>query len=248
MLEDGGGLPLSSPQSPADRSESTPRWSVSAEAIVLGRTGGVNQSLVGLLPGSMKFDSTAFSSGAEAFNSNQFRQGFSAGPKIDLTYRGDSGYGVEFSYFNIFDQSATKAIGPTNPLDWLVMKAPGAFWQTQDFPYQAMAWKAATNVHSAAANGRLDLSSRVTILAGFRWLQLKDNLQGTLPPSDRSDPTWKTPPNDYTLLDLVTLPPVGSGGTYPPSGLQARRTTFMGPKSAWMGKYGNLAAFRSMDR
>ncbi|MGO9681307.1 MAG: hypothetical protein ACLPTZ_01605, partial [Beijerinckiaceae bacterium] len=182
----------------------------------MGRTGGVNQSLVGLLPGSMKFDSTAFSSGAEALNSNQFRQGFSAGPKIDLTYRADSGYGVELSYFNIFDQSATKAIGPTNPLDWLVMKAPGTFWQTQDFPYQAMVWKATTNVYSAEANGRLDLSSRVTMLAGFRWLRLNDNLQGMLTPSDRSDPTWKTPPNDYTLLDLVTLPPMGSGGTYPP--------------------------------
>jgi len=215
-LADSEGLLPSSSQRQADPSEIAPRWTVSVGAIVLGRTGGVNQTLVGLLPGSTKFDFTAFSSGAEAFNSNQFWQGFSAGPKIDLTYRGDSGYGVELSYFNIFNQSATKAIGPTNPLDWLVMKAPGAFWQTQDFPYQAMAWKATTNVYSAEANGRLDLSSRVTMLAGFRWLQLNDNLQGTLTPSDRSDPTWKTPPNDYTLLDLVTLPPMGSGGTYPP--------------------------------
>ena len=48
----------------------------------------------------------------EAFNSSQFQQGFSAGPKIDLIYRGDSGYGVELSYFNIFNQSATNATGP----------------------------------------------------------------------------------------------------------------------------------------
>ena len=215
-VADSEGLPRSPSQRQANPSEIAPRWTVSVGAIVLGRTGGVDRTLAGLLPGSTKFDSTAFSSGAEVFNSNQFRPGLSAGPKIDLTYRGDSGYGVELSYFNIFNQSATKAIGPTNPLDWLVMKAPGTFWQTQDFPYQAMVWKATTNVYSAEANGRLDLSSRVTMLAGFRWLRLNDNLQGMLTPSDRSDPTWKTPPNDYTLLDLVTLPPMGSGGTYPP--------------------------------
>ncbi len=62
------------------------------------------------------------------------------------------------------------------------MKAPGAFWQTQDFPYQAMAWKATTNLYSAEANGRLDLSSRVTVLAGFRWLQLNDKLSGHVDP------------------------------------------------------------------
>ena len=84
-----------------------------------------------------------------------------------MTYRDESGFGVEFSYFNIFTQSATKTVGPTgpaNPADWLVMYAPGSFWQTQDFPYQGMAWKDATNLYSAEANGRLDLSPRVTVL------------------------------------------------------------------------------------
>ena len=169
---------------------STPRWTVSAEAIVLGRLGGVNQTLVARVPGVVPFYLTSTAPGTEAFNSNQFQQGFSAGPKMSLTYHGDSGYGAELSYFNIFNQSATKAIGPDSPADWLVMKAPG-FWQTQDFPYQAMAWKSTTNLYNAEANGRLDLSSRVTMLAGFRWLQLNDNLQGTLPPADLTAPTWK---------------------------------------------------------
>ena len=34
---------------------------------------------------------------------------------MSLIYHGDSGYGAELSYFNIFDQSARKAIGPDNP-------------------------------------------------------------------------------------------------------------------------------------
>ena len=148
---------------------------------------------------------------------------FSAGPKIDLIYHGDSGYSAELSYFNIFNQSATKAIGPDNPADWLVMKAPGSFWQTQDFPYQAMAWSATTNLYSAEANGRLALSSRVTVLAGFRWFQLNDNLLGTLTPADRTEPTWKNKLHYFQLQSLSD-----HGGQHHrqeitrPSGIRAR--------------------------
>ena len=119
------------------------------------------------------------------------------------------------SYFNIFNQSATKAIGPDSPADWLVMKAPG-FWQTQDFPYQAMEWKSATNLYNAEANGRLDLSSRVTMLAGFRWLQLNDNLQGTLPPADLTAPTWKQTCVRAGNCDIFHITSGGPAGNYPP--------------------------------
>ena len=194
---------------------STPRWTVSAEAIVLGRLGGVNQTLVARVPGVVPFYLTSTAPGTEAFNSNQFQQGFSAGPKISLIYHGDSGYGAELSYFNIFNQSATKAIGPDSPADWLVMKAPG-FWQTQDFPYQAMEWKSTTNLYNAEANGRLDLSSRVTMLAGFRWLQLNDNLQGTLPPADLTAPTWKQTCVLAGNCDIFHITAGGPAGNYPP--------------------------------
>ena len=122
------------------------------------------------------------------------------------------------------------------------------FWQTQDFPYQAMAWKSTTNLYSAEANGRLDLSSRVTVLAGFRWLQLNDNLQGTLTPADLTAPTWK-----QTCCSVVQLQyfPDHAGWTsrkLPPLlEYAARRTTFMASKSAWMQKCWSLAAFRSAD-
>jgi len=195
---------------------SIPRWTLSAEAIVLGRLGGADQALVGRVPGSVPFDLTSVP-GVEAFNSNQFQPAFSAGPKVDLIYRLEPDYGVEFSYFNIFDQNASKVIGPDSPADWLVMKAPGTFWQTQDFPYQGMAWSAATNLYSAEANGRFDLSSRVTILAGLRWLQLNDNLVGTLTPADLTQPNWKKAAfPGYTLSQVAQLPPDGTAGNYPP--------------------------------
>jgi len=125
---------------------------------------------------------------------------------------------VELLYFNIFNQSATNATGPDTPADWLVMKAPGIFWQTQDFPYQAMAWTDITNLYSAEANGRLALSIRVTVLAGFRWLQLNDTLQGMLSPTDRTAPSWKNGcnPNNCTLIDVAQAAPSGQAGNYPP--------------------------------
>jgi hypothetical protein len=93
-----------------------------------------------------------------------------------------------------------------------VMKSPGTFWQTQDFPYQAMVWKSITNLYNAEANGRLDISSRVTMMAGFRWLQLNDNLQGTLSPDDLTAPTWKSFPS----TDIFNITPGGPPGNYPP--------------------------------
>jgi hypothetical protein len=193
-------------------------WTVSVEPIVLQRIGGSNQTLVERVPGTEPFYRTFTATGPEAFNSNQFHQGFSAGPKIDLTYHGGSGYGAELSYFNIFDQSASNATGPDAPADWLVMKAPGTFWQTQDFPYQAMVWKDVTSLYSAEADGRLALSSRLTVLAGFRWLQLNDTLQGTLSPADRTAPVWKQTcsTSPCTLIDVAQAQPGGPAGSYPP--------------------------------
>lgn len=175
--------------------------------------GGANRTLVSRAPGSVPFLVTAITPGVPTFNSDQFRQGFSAGPKIRLTYHDDSGYGFELSYFNVFSQSGTEAIGPDDPANWLLMRAPGGFWQTQDFPYQAMVWSNSTSLYSAEANMRADLSPRLTALAGFRWLQLNDNLQGSLTPSDRTAPTWKT---TCPFCDLFQITPGGPIGNLPP--------------------------------
>ena len=197
----------------AGQSENTPRWTISIETIVLERSGGANQTLVERVPGTVPFLTTFTTPGVEAFNSNQFQQGFAAGPKLRLLYHDASGYGVEVSYFNVFTQSATTTIGPDSPANWLVMRAPGAFWQTQDFPYQGMTWNSATNLYSAEVNGRRDLSSRVIVLAGVRWLQLNDKLVGTLSPPDLTAPTWK---QTCKFCDIFQVTPGGPAGDYPP--------------------------------
>ena len=92
--------------------------------------------------------------------------GFAAGPKLGLTYHDDSGYGFELSYFDVLGLSAAKAVGPGDQSNWLVMKAPGTFWQTQDYAYQAMAWRDVTSLYSFEANRRLDLSSARDLAGG----------------------------------------------------------------------------------
>uniref|UniRef100_Q07RD8 Uncharacterized protein n=1 Tax=Rhodopseudomonas palustris (strain BisA53) TaxID=316055 RepID=Q07RD8_RHOP5 len=193
--------------SPSNPSKAPPRWIVSAEAIFLARSGAGNRSLVSLVPGDVYWltstgTNTSNYPGVEALNSNQLGQGLAAGPKLGLAYRDPSGYGVELSYFNVLGLKAAKATGPVG--QWLVMKAPGTFWQTQDYAYQSMVWQDDTGLHSLEANARLDISPRLTLLAGVRWLQLRDQLQGTLSPVDLGQPTWKFVLS--RLSDAVPLP------------------------------------------
>ncbi len=203
-------MPLTSLASAA---ETPPRWTLSVEAVILERSGGAHQTLVERVPGTVPFLTTFTTPGTEAFNSDQFRQGMFAGPKLGLMYRDPSGYGIEVSYFNVFTRSASTTNGPDDPADWLVMRAPGLFWQTQDFPYQGMTWSIATNLYSAEINGRLEISRRVTVLAGVRWLELNDKLVGTLSPADLSAPTWK---QSCKFCDLFHVFPGGAPGDYPP--------------------------------
>ena len=123
-------LGLLSAASAAEQMDGTPRWRLSLEAIALVRFGGADRTLVERVPGTVPFNATFTTPGTEAFNSNQFQQGVFAGPKISLLYRSDAATSVEISYFSTASASASSTIGPDSPADWLVMRAPGAFWQT----------------------------------------------------------------------------------------------------------------------
>jgi len=224
---------------------SPPRWTASIEAIVLARTGGVDRTLVARVPGNTQWTATNVA-GVEALNSNQL-DGVSAGPKVGLTWRGDGGLSAEFSYFGIANQGATRTIGPDNPADWLVMRAPGTFWQTQDFAYQGMTWGSATNLYSAEANGRLDLSGRVTVLAGFRWLQINDRLEGTMTPADRMEPGWKTTCMPFGPASCQ-ISEIGTGSTpagyYPPFWTSTTTNNLYG---AQIGVHANILEFGRMS-
>jgi hypothetical protein len=195
-----------------------PKWTASVEAIILNRISSENQTLVERVPGIISFSDVPTTPGAQALNSDDFHQGFSTGPKIGLTYQGDSDYRLELSYFQVIDWNTSRAIGPDTPADWLVMRAPGSFFQTQDFTYQAMAWDYSTQLYNAEVNVRKNFSDRIAMLVGFRWLQLTENLQGSLTPADRFQPLWKYNPSNnlFDVAQVENIPGIPATGGFPP--------------------------------
>ena len=204
---------LGLPPAAAAATPEAPRWTLSLEAIMLERSSGTNRTLVERVPGSVPFLTTLTTPGTEAFNSGDFNHGFAAGPRVRLSYRFDAAYGIEATYFNVFARSASTTTGPDSPADWLVMRAPGLFWQTQDFAYQGMTWTSETNLYSAEINARRTFAGGITLLAGVRWLQLNDKLVGTLSPPDLTAPTWKQTCKFCTISQIT---PGGTAGNYPP--------------------------------
>jgi hypothetical protein len=200
--------PSSFPETTADQSQCAdccdagfgqscchPRWTATADFIILDRIGSVNQTLVERVPLSVPYLDVPKTPGVEAFNANDFQQGFAGGPRLGLIRHGDSGYDLELSYFQIDGWSSDRSVGPDNPIDWLVMRAPGGFTQTNQKPQlasQAMVWDYATKLYDAEINVRWNPSSRVTVLAGFRWVNLGERLVGTLDPVTFSEEpsTW----------------------------------------------------------
>jgi len=179
-----------------------PRWTASADFIILDRIGSVNQTLVERVPLSVPYLDVPKTPGVEAFNANDFQQGSAGGPRLGLIRHGDSGYDLELSYFQIDGWSSDRSVGPDNPIDWLVMRAPGGFTQTNQEPQlasQAMVWDYATKLYDAELNVRWNPSSRVTVLAGFRWVNLGEKLVGTLDPV-----TFSWEPSTWNFWNTTT--------------------------------------------
>ncbi len=185
--------------SDSSRSPLLPRWTFSAEAVAFDRDGTANRTLVSFVPGTYSFGQVPNIAGVQALNSNDLNQGFSPGFKLSSTYQADSRYGLQISFLRVADWSAGQSFPTGNPLNWLVMKAPG-FVQTQDYTYQSMAWDYSTNLANVQCNLRYTLSSRITLLGGFGWLRLKENLQGLITPIDKYIPIWMYNSNN-TLYD-----------------------------------------------
>lgn len=176
-------------------------WSVWADAVAFDRVGTAQRKLVERVPGGTEFNSIPSTPGRTALKSTDLNQGFAAGMEVGAGYRIDSSHEVSASFFHVGDWDAKRSVGPDNPPDWLVMRAPGNFFQTQDFTYQSMTWDYTSGLYNAELNVRDELSKRLAVLAGVRWLQENEHLQGTIPPADRIWPLWKLDGNS-TISDV----------------------------------------------
>ena len=77
-----------------------PRWTASADFIILDRIGSVNQTLVETVQGTVKYKDLRHTAGTEVLNRNDFQEGFSGGPRLDLIRHGDNGYDLEMWCFS----------------------------------------------------------------------------------------------------------------------------------------------------
>ncbi|MGD0517212.1 MAG: BBP7 family outer membrane beta-barrel protein [Thermoguttaceae bacterium] len=156
------------------QSSCCPRWTATADFIIFDRIGGVNQTLVQRVPRD-----TYPSNGTELLNANDFHQGFYGGPRVGLIRHGDCCYDLELLYFQIDGWSSTKRFLPDDEL--LVFSAPGGF-RFSSYGV-AMGFEYASKLYNAEFNVRWNPCCRVTMLAGFRWIELRENLDGAWIPS-----------------------------------------------------------------
>ena len=157
------------------------------------RIGTVNQTLVSTYPVVAPPSSPSqliVGQGTERLNSDDLFQGFAGGPKIGLMCHGDDGYDWEFSFFQLDSWNSARSVAPNGATP--VFTAPGNFVQTTDNPSQDMGWDYATRLYNAEINVRWDLCSRLTMLAGLRWVNLWEDLRATIEPSNRTSPFWDT--------------------------------------------------------
>ena len=138
-----------------------PCWTVAADVMALRRTPPGSQGLT--VPG-----------GIEQWNAADMRFDYEVGPRIRLERQLGQWHSIELNYFGIDSHTATKSrtgvfanvLGPG--FNYFV--APG---NVNQFNYSA-------DLHSLEANLRHQWRDGITLLAGFRWLEVSEDFHAFL--------------------------------------------------------------------
>jgi hypothetical protein len=173
-----GQSPDAGPRDGGLRPSCSSRWTASADFITWDRIGSVHYALISNVPSMLSPDP-----GTELLNASDLRPGFAGGPKFGLMHHGDDGQDLEVSYLQIdgwndFRGAAYPQTGT------LLMLAPGDFAQYPNDRGQGMYWNYTSQLYTAEVNARWRLGDRVTALAGFRWFDVTEDLQGVLLPPE----------------------------------------------------------------
>jgi hypothetical protein len=138
-----------------------PLWTVRADALLLDRSRLPSQTL--LVNGVF----------APLFNANQFDEPVQVGWEIDVTRRLNCDWDVEARYFDLGGQSANSpTITSSNGAG--VLYAPTA--QGLFFPPVNTSLSYTSRLQDVELNARRGLNDWLTVLAGFRYLDLDDRI------------------------------------------------------------------------
>ena len=135
----------------------TPLWNVSLGEVILHRDRPSDGTIVGANPGG---GSPAFSRGSD------FDFGWDAGPEISIARRIGCDNALEVRYFNCYGGAATQFVTPGNFIGAGFTGPGGTTFVGHDF----------TKLDSFEINWRHQAWDQLVLLAGFRALDLRDDL------------------------------------------------------------------------
>jgi hypothetical protein len=136
-----------------------PHWSVIAGSVFLNRSKARS--------GTLALDGT---SDAELSNVADFDLGWAAGPQIELNRHFDSGWDVAVRFFSIDGWNAANSLADTGNLRVpLVSNDPADFFDTAFANYTS-------RLYSTELNLKRQLGERVRLLAGFRCVELHEQV------------------------------------------------------------------------
>jgi hypothetical protein len=151
-----------------------PRWTGTVDAMWMTRFGGRRETLV-----------SDASTGATLFTSSDMNFNLAGGPRVDVIRHADCGWDVEFAYFSIDGWNASdSATAPSG-----VQFNNAGIQVTTKNDTTGMDFMYLSKLYSGELNVRHAVDEQLTILAGFRTLQLEDRLRGVVTANGVASPT-----------------------------------------------------------
>lgn len=196
-----------------ERCHPRPLWYVQADALILQRTTGSNQVLATNVGGTVP-----------VLSLGNFRFNWDAGPRITVGRGvGESG-ALELSYFGLYD-----------------MRARDTFAGAGDpFGPATMATNFSANYHAVLNNAEVNyrhwLSDQLSVLAGFRYLSLQEDLDGAFTVPGAGAPTISNHHADNNLYGFQI------GGDYRTSMSERRVGLQLGGKAGIFGNDSRMHA------
>ena len=144
-------------------------WTASAEAMIMSRSGGKSSDIL--------VDPV---SGAELVNSNGFSFPWAAGERVGIVAEDAiCCCDVEASYFGMDEWSTSQSVvASDNGAELLFFNNPGL--ATFVLPGQVVNFSYISRLHSAEINLRHPVWERLSVLMGFRYLDLHEDLKSTI--------------------------------------------------------------------
>jgi hypothetical protein len=130
---------------------------------------------------------------AQLLNVTDLHYSFAPGPQLDLVYHGDFGWDLEVGYFSIDGWNASADRG--NAGGWISFTAPGGFEQDVLNATDKLRFDYTSRFYTFDLNVRNRFNNWLTLLGGFRWVQLHEEFVGSVftpPPVDVAVPFWST--------------------------------------------------------